>query len=669
MMDALVMGANHVRSESSCAEKHEKVPEHVVAAVLRDHLGFRQVDRHLNQQNCEHHDIIWLDAQDVAVDEQSEKGCHANVAQGRLLEAALKHARIASILHNAECLSWKSSLAMLSQANPAAHLPTMVCESAGDVEVWLRWKFTVCPMSDAIFADGNMWSMSHGATGARVWIVKDALANGGHGLWICSQQNWRVNSQKILQYETRCRISHLGSTEFVIQRYVTKPDLWNNTHKYHYRVYAAIFGDGRLLVHPHAFAHVANVAYEESEDCATGEQGTARDFAVEMHITNVAANINTVQPGAHASSNLDGFHGFPTVCLAEDKPNVWRHIRSSLMHVCGAARPFMSQQRSANHFCYIGADFLVDNSGVPWLLELNVPPCLSAQSGCDQYVDSVTDVFSQHIYQLFVTILSSLEPDGQGLHAAQSNVDDPCDTASVENSNRTLDAGDTADGQTHAQGTPHQKLLWDVQSRPACLRRGCRTCRWQTVLHGSDTERRGTRSAANGGVLRDNTIAWQSFRAATLEEYRTQLRKIADSWKRYRLACARQGAHYGSQEARSGTQGAQRGTKEAQCGTQGAWSGTQGAQLGTQGAQRGTKEAQSDTPAQRTEGRAPKRTATHLDDTLPDPSSSGCASGVADMLRGERSAEARGVRMYTHAQWHRTIAFAPASASAQQDHV
>lgn len=64
----------------------------------------------------------------------------------------------------------------------ASQLPTMVCESAGGVEVWLRWKFTVCRTSIAVFADGSEGPLHDEATGtAHVWIVKDALANGGHG--------------------------------------------------------------------------------------------------------------------------------------------------------------------------------------------------------------------------------------------------------------------------------------------------------------------------------------------------------------------------------------------------------------------------------------------------------------------------------------------------------
>jgi hypothetical protein len=46
----------------------------------------------------------------------------------------------------------------------------------------------------------------------------------------------------------------------------------------------------------------------------------------------------------------------------------------------GAARPFMSAQRSPNDFALLGLDVLVDADGKAWLLEINAPPSL-AQCG------------------------------------------------------------------------------------------------------------------------------------------------------------------------------------------------------------------------------------------------------------------------------------------------
>lgn len=361
-------------------------------------------------------------------------------------------------------------------------------------------------------------------------------------------------SQRILQYEADCRSIHQSCIEFVIQRYITDPDLWHGTHKYHYRVYAALFGDGRLLVHPHAFAHVANTAYTYGgaipKEFCTDSDGA---FATEMHITNVAANINADGIESGTGNSTGCFHGFPTVCLAEEKPFVWENVLRSLVHVCESARPFMSRQRNANHFCYIGADFLVDATGVPWLLELNVPPCLSAQSDCAAYVACVTEVFSQHVYQLFYTILSQQHRDEpRFIHEARG-------CPEVQDNSKPIQAANSASSLQHAAHTHVIDLCGDVRKKappqqapklhrlcgtlshdPQFLEQGCQKCQWQVAL---DTNSKAQVASESDDVnLVDNSWAWQSFRTASLVRYREHLAKISDSWKNFHVRRLRKGS-------------------------------------------------------------------------------------------------------------------------------
>ena len=76
----------------------------------------------------------------------------------------------------------------------------------------------------------------------------------------------------------------------------------------------------------------------------------------------------------------NAFHvRYPVVRLDLD---TWGgRVCSKLRGLVAAARPFLQRQPSPDHFAHLGCDFIVDEDGEPWLLEVNAPPCLASQSG------------------------------------------------------------------------------------------------------------------------------------------------------------------------------------------------------------------------------------------------------------------------------------------------
>ena len=163
------------------------------------------------------------------------------------------------------------------------------------------------------------------------WIAKDASANGGQGLFPFAAATWRGVA------------GQLGArTQYVVQRYVERPLLWEGQFKFHFRVYCVITADLRIHVYRRAFAHVANKPFTlppldggGEGDAATTTSAAAAAAAAaydpQVHITNVAQNVH----------NSDAFHAYPVVDIAVDFPAVWDGMLRLLASVMGAATPYV----------------------------------------------------------------------------------------------------------------------------------------------------------------------------------------------------------------------------------------------------------------------------------------------------------------------------------------
>jgi hypothetical protein len=192
------------------------------------------------------------------------------------------------------------------------------------------------------------------AQGGKVWMVKDSGANCGQGLFVMSRDNWEQVVAKVAALEKASQ----RRRGWVIQEYVSHPDLWQGTHKYHLRIYVVFCGDCSVYLHNHALGHIANKPYHLDKDSFTDE---------EVHLTNVSRNHHNVQL----------FHPCPAIDLkAFLGTDRWERLVALLQSVFKLAMPFCLHQAAKEDFSLIGADIMVDRDGQPHLLECNIPPCL-----------------------------------------------------------------------------------------------------------------------------------------------------------------------------------------------------------------------------------------------------------------------------------------------------
>lgn len=218
-----------------------------------------------------------------------------------------------------------------------------------------------------------------------VWILKDALANGGNGIWIVDRLNWVVvAAQAHTLYGTDRR-----EVEFVVQRYVSQPMLWGTEErKFHLRVYALLTGTLDCHVYTHSFAHLCNRPYLPQAHGASG-------YDPHMHMTNVAQNTTDTQgvflrdcftvvdllrqypihPGGVSGKDFDTA---ANKAGGRSRGYWWTQVEHIVRVVMRRARPFLTQQDKAN-VALLGMDLLPDQHGRLWLLEVNAPPCLGAQ--------------------------------------------------------------------------------------------------------------------------------------------------------------------------------------------------------------------------------------------------------------------------------------------------
>ena len=256
---------------------------------------------------------------------------------------------VCSQIAGIEVLENKANLALLCQdLTEATTLESYVVHGKDQFLKWCKGeqrKMKKCIENNENYNDG--------------WIAKDSTANGGEGLY-----QFTIKNEKFLQ-KVQDQID--DATEYVVQRYVNKPLLWEGKYKFHFRVYCVLNANMEFFAYRKAFAHVCNKEYidinEESDE-----------YDPEIHISNVAANI-------HDESY---FHNYPTVDLPTEFPNLWLKMQNTMKSIIRKGSTFMQYQTSENNFMLIGADFIPDANGNIWLLELNCPPCMAAYQGADE---------------------------------------------------------------------------------------------------------------------------------------------------------------------------------------------------------------------------------------------------------------------------------------------
>jgi hypothetical protein len=338
-------------------------------------------------------------------------------------------AAVCSMLSFAEVLESKANLALLRPRLRHPSLESHVVRGVAHLRAWCAGQYGI----------GNGGGIGSGGSG--VWALKDSASNGGDGLWCVHRRSWRVVVAQVAAFEAELRRraealeagAAVGAERrgekplepreaarlYVLQRWVENPLLWQPSEgadgvlseglsegpserrnaqgrKFHLRVYHVLLASGQAFSYRHAFAHVANrpwVPHSSSGGGGGGGSGSSSSsssssssggagvgagaealFDRQIHLTNVSCN---------STQDEAAFAGFLGVDVPARFPEQWRIIQRSLADVAAAAAPFLAAQAGAAHFAHIGGDWLLDDAGGAWLLELNVPPCMFAYDGQD----------------------------------------------------------------------------------------------------------------------------------------------------------------------------------------------------------------------------------------------------------------------------------------------
>lgn len=159
---------------------------------------------------------------------------------------------------------------------------------------------------------------------------------------------------------------------YIVQSYVDRPLLWDE-RKFHLRIYVlitALAPTPRLYVHSSGYARRAKAEY----------RAPLADSTPGAHITNLGA---VEEWGAH--DGYDTFDSFNALMDSRGFPaaRFWQRIDTILIETVSAAVPGILavptprlDMRERHAFELLGADIIVDASGAPWLLELNVSPSM-----------------------------------------------------------------------------------------------------------------------------------------------------------------------------------------------------------------------------------------------------------------------------------------------------
>ena len=204
-------------------------------------------------------------------------------------------------------------------------------------------------------------------------------ANCGDGLWVLC----KGSSQRVIESVRKAEENAVNETDFVLQRYVESPLLWEDKFKYHSRIYLVMQGNGAVYLYKTYLIHVANLEYDSS-DLA---------FRDQMHITNVAMN-----KGDEAR-----FHGCPVRSFSDPVDPL---LIATLMDTFQQAARFMGKQVSGRDFLHLGLDVLYGSDGQPFILECNIPPCAG------MYGDEMEAEMSAFFDQMFTDIVTAFAIDG-----------------------------------------------------------------------------------------------------------------------------------------------------------------------------------------------------------------------------------------------------------------
>jgi len=197
---------------------------------------------------------------------------------------------------------------------------------------------------------------AHAEQGRTTWIVKPTSLNRGNGIEV-------FNDLKSL-------LAHVdgkpATSSWVVQKYIERPALVDG-RKFDIRAYALVTPDCQVYLHREAYVRTSSTPYNLTD---------LSDKAA--HLTNDAVQ-----------KKLDSYHQYEDHCKMgmeqlqaalgpgyDLQGRVWPVMREAVAAVFGAALPRMNPRNL--QFCWelLGLDFMIDEEGQAYLIEINTSPAL-----------------------------------------------------------------------------------------------------------------------------------------------------------------------------------------------------------------------------------------------------------------------------------------------------
>jgi len=301
---------------------------------------------------------------------------------------AHNNAVVLNRLHNSLVLEDKSNFAFLQLRMSCPRLESYIALSRTALLSWCRERYreqqspavtdtdvindmdTSSLSNESYLGEPHNWAVSPqpvGITG-EWWAVKASKGNGGKDVWVLHKDNFETLVSSLPKDE-----------EYVMQRYVDRPLLWNG-YKFHFRCYAAMTANQIAYVYEKCFILCAGLQYTAA--------GAGTDDRV--HLTNLSIN-----------KALPGHPGQVPCWLSRECPPIFEGVCNVWREVVCAAGPFMVEQRSPLHFEFVGLDILVDSAGTCHLLEVNRLPGLEASKNrCKRDEDDLYDQMMESLLDL-----------------------------------------------------------------------------------------------------------------------------------------------------------------------------------------------------------------------------------------------------------------------------
>eukprot|EP01028_Stygiella_incarcerata_P010396 TRINITY_DN5363_c0_g1_i1.p1 TRINITY_DN5363_c0_g1~~TRINITY_DN5363_c0_g1_i1.p1 ORF type:complete len:477 (+),score=122.41 TRINITY_DN5363_c0_g1_i1:57-1433(+) len=218
-------------------------------------------------------------------------------------------------------------------------------------------------LSKVILSKGVLHRKTFGNT---TWIVKPAFLFGGSDIRVCSTADDVERETKDMYQKGRV----MKGCRYVLQKYIERPMLYGDK-KFDVRVWVLCTNEGDLYYYEDLYARLASVPFDlHSTD----------EF---VHLTNNVVQVKCDEYGCDRPGNQlskDEFRHFLHTRGLSFTRSVVNPVVECAKDVFGRAWDAGLKRDAKRSFEVFGLDFMFDEDGVAWLLEVNTNPCLAESS-------------------------------------------------------------------------------------------------------------------------------------------------------------------------------------------------------------------------------------------------------------------------------------------------